>query len=149
MKNLIVLALAGAGILAASMAISAEDPISVRKAMMKDQGAAMGTLAKMAKGELAFDALAAEMAIRVLHSASYGVGFYFPKGSETGMETTSAPSIWEKPGEFEAAFVKYRAATTAALAKTPKSKDQLGPILGAVGENCSSCHKVFRIKKDG
>jgi len=149
MKKLIAIAVAGAGIFAGSLAIAAEDPISVRKSLMKDVGAAMGTLAKMAKGEMDFNAGSAGLAIRTMHAASYGFGHYFPKGSESGMETTAAPAIWEKMGDFEAALGAFQKSTNDALANAPKSKDDLGPIMGSLGKSCGSCHKVFRVKKDG
>jgi len=149
MKKLFVAALAGVGVLAASMAISAEDPISVRQALMKNTGAAMGTLGKMAKGEMDFDAAAAELAVRIIHSTSYGVGFYFPKGSETGNKTTASPAIWEKMGDFQATLAAFQAATSAAVASPPKTKEQLGATVGALGKNCGTCHKAFRIQRDG
>lgn len=149
MKKLVVAALAGAGIIAASVAISAEDPILVRQALMKNTGAAMGTLAKMAKGEMEFDAAAAELSLRIMQSTSYGVGFYFPKGSETGNKTTASPAIWEKMGDFQATLANFQAATSAAVANPPKTKEQLGATVGEMGKNCGTCHKAFRVQKDG
>lgn len=146
-KRIAIAVAAGASLLFGSMAIAADDPISVRKALMKTQGASIGTLSKMAKGEMEFNAVAAMLALRALEASAYGFGHYFPKGSETGMETTAAPAIWEKMGDFQAAVAKFQADTSAAAANPPKSKEDLGPILGAVGANCGSCHKVFRVKK--
>jgi len=149
MKTLVVAALAGAGIIAASVAISAEDPILVRQALMKNTGAAMGTLAKMAKGEMEFDAAAAALSVRIMQSTAYGVGFYFPKGSETGNKTTVSPAVWEKRGDFDAALASFQATTSAAVANPPKTKEELGATVGALGKNCGTCHKAFRVKKDG
>lgn len=144
MRKLIAVAVAGAGLLAGSMAIAADDPIAVRQAIMKDNGAAAGALGKMAKGEAEFDALKAELALRILHSASYGFGHYFPEGSETGMDTRAKPEIWSDRAGFEAALVKFQEATSNALANLPKSQAELGETMRAVGGSCGGCHKPYR-----
>lgn len=55
------LAVLSLGIAAAS---ASDDPIADRQMMMKNTGASIGVLAKMAKGEMEFDATSANLAVR-------------------------------------------------------------------------------------
>lgn len=147
MKKLIAAAVAGIAIFAGTFAIAADDPIAARQALMKGNGASMGALGKMAKGGMAFDAAVALQALQALNKTATEFGALFPKGSETGMKTTAAPAIWSDMAGFDAAIAKFQTATSAALANPPKSKDDLGAIMGSIGSNCGGCHKVFRVKK--
>ena len=126
---------------------AADDPIASRQAIMKNVGASMGALGKMAKGELEFDAGTAQFALRVLNTASLGVGELFPEGSETGGKTEAAPAIWSDPAGFNAEIVKFQTATGAGVASPPGSKEDLGGVLGQVGGSCKSCHEGYRVKK--
>lgn len=128
-------------------ALAAEDPIAQRQAIMKDNGKAIGTLAGMAKGQIPFDALAAEMAIRVMNASANGFGALFPEGSETGGDTEAKPEIWSNRADFEVKLAEFRAATEGAMSAPPADLDGVKAALGALGKTCGSCHETYRVKK--
>ena len=141
--------LLGAALVAAttSTAISAEDPIAVRKAMMKNVGAATGVGGAMMKGEMEFNAVAAELVLRTMNTAALGFGELFPAGSESGGESTASPKIWEDRAGFDAAVAKFAADTAAGIAAKPANLDAFKAAFGAAASNCGACHKAYRIKK--
>lgn len=110
------------------------------EALMKANGAATGTLAKMAKGELPFDAAAAEAAKQALVSGAQTIPVVFKEPFE-GEETL--PAIWENFEDFTA---KAKALEDAAAALDVTSADTIGAGLGAIGASCAGCHQTYRAK---
>lgn len=137
------LALAG-GIVAAS---ASDDPIASRKAMMKNTGASIGVMGKMAKGEMPFDAVQANLAMRAINNAAIGVVHLFPAGSETGGDTEAAPKIWEDMAGFVEKAKAMEDVTADAIAFPAASLDDLKEQLGKLGGTCKGCHEGYRIKK--
>ncbi len=151
MKKLVVVFLTGTAILAGA-AISAEDPISARKAVMQNVGDAAKMGGAMLKGEMEYNPAAAQLALRVMNSAALAVGELYPKGSETGMETTASPKIWSDMGGFKAALVKFQTDTAAGMMKPEEieffDKESFGEAFGRATANCKSCHENFRVQKN-
>lgn len=141
--------LAAISILALAVSAASADPISDRQASMKERGKIVGTLSKMVKGEQEFDAALVLSSLQTLqeNAEKFDVEALFPAGTETGGDTTAAPKIWEDKAGFNAAEDKYLADVKAANAAAPADLDALKAQLGAVGQNCASCHRTFRIKK--
>ena len=84
---------------------------------MKDVGAAIGMGSKIAKGEVEFNAIAANLVLRTMHSAALGFGYMFPEGSETGADTEASPAIWSDRAGFDAAVAPgFLVALTASAA---------------------------------
>ncbi len=137
-------AMAGTTVVAQSI----DDPIAARQALMKDTGAAMGTLGGMVRNEVPFDALAAKMALHTLHATSIGFPMFFPEGSETGGDTEAAPAIWQDKADFEAKAADMTNATAAALENPPESLDAVRTTLRSVGQTCQSCHEAYRIEEE-
>ena len=140
---------AGAFVLAAGIvaASASEDPIASRQAMMKNTGASIGAIAKMAKGEAEFDATAANLAIRAINNSAIGIVHLFPAGSETGMDTEAAPKIWEDMAGFVEKAKAMEDVTADAIAFPAASLDDLKEQLGKLGGTCKGCHEGYRIKK--
>lgn len=132
----------------APMAVAADDPIATRKAMMKNVGAATGVGGAMMKGEMEFNAVAAELVLRTMNTAALGFGELFPAGSESGGDSTAAPSIWEDRAGFDAAVAKFAADTASGIAAKPANLDAFKAAFGAAASNCGSCHKAYRVKKN-
>ena len=134
--------------LALAATAASADPIAERKALMKSNGAAMGVLGGMAKGDKPFDAAAALDALQRLQddASKMDPAVLWPAGSDTG-DTTSSPKIWEDPAGFQAAIDKFKADTAAAAAAPPADLDAVKAAMGAVGSNCASCHEAFRVKR--
>lgn len=144
-----LLALTGAGLSGASAADAPAlgDKVAIRQAMMKDTGAAMGVMARIAKGEAEFNAEAVLGALRTMNAVSLGFHDQFPEGSETAT-SEAGPKIWAEPDAFEAAVAKFVADTTAAVALAPADAEGMKQAMGLVGANCKGCHTDFRVKKN-
>ena len=129
-------------------AFAAEDPISARKAIMKSVGAAAGAGGGMLKGEIPFDPKIATLALRTMNAAAYSFGDYFPEGSETGMDTTASPKIWQDMAGFSEKMAKFRADADAAANSKPETLEAFKAAFGSVAQNCKGCHETYRIKKN-
>ncbi len=127
---------------------AAEDPIATRKAIMKNVGAAAKAGGAMVKGEAEFNAVTAELALRVMNAASLGVGELFPKGSETGGKTTASPKLWEDRAGFDKAMAKFQTDTAAGIASKPADLAAFKVAFGTATANCGACHKAYRVKKE-
>ena len=132
---------------ASTTAIAAGDPIEVRQKIMKSVGGVAKPTGAMLKGEMPFDPVVADAAIRTLNAAAYAYGDYFPQGSDTGMETRAAPKIWEDMAGFEAKLAKFRQDTDAAAAAEPKDLESFKAAMGPVMQNCKGCHEDYRLEK--
>jgi len=130
----------------ASAGFGADDPIAVRKAIMKNVGAATGAGAAMAKGEAEFNAVTAQLVLRTMNTAALGVGELFPAGSDSGGKTTASPKIWEDRAGFDAAMAKFASDTAAGIAAKPADLDAFRAAFGAAASNCGACHKAYRVK---
>jgi cytochrome c556 len=132
----------------ATTAMAADDPITARKTMMKNVNAATGVLVRMAKAEIEFNAISAELALRVINTASQGYGELFPDGSEDGGQTEfrAGPAIWSNRDGFNTEIAKLQNASAEALVNPPTTQEEVGPALNSVGQVCSSCHEGFRLK---
>jgi cytochrome c556 len=134
--------------LGTAVAMSASDPIAARKAMMKNTGEAMKVIVPMVKGEAEYDAVKAELAVRVINSTANGITSMFPEDSKTGGETTAAPAIWEKMADFDATGDKFATDSAAAVAAAPQGLDAFKTAFGTMAGNCKACHDGFRVKKE-
>lgn len=125
------------------------DPIADRKALMKANGAAAGTISKVVKGETPFDAATVLAALQTLADDAQKMdpAVLWPAGSDVG-DTASAPTIWTDPAGFQAAIDKFQADTAAAVAAAPQDVAALQAQLGIIGGNCGACHEAYRIKKN-
>jgi cytochrome c556 len=121
------------------------DAIADRKAVMKANGGAAGTLAKSVKGEMDYDAAAVMTALQTINDGAKKLGDLFPAGSETG-DTKASPKIWENMDGFKAAIAKLVSTTDAAIAAAPKNKEELATVFGPIGGACGECHQNFRLQ---
>jgi cytochrome c556 len=130
-------------------ASASADPIADRQALMKDQGKTVGSITPIIKGEKPFDADAVKAALVHLNedAQKIDVATMFPAGSDKG-DTTASPKIWEDKAGFVAAVEKYKKDAAASAEADPKDLESFQVVFKQVGENCASCHKAFRIKKD-
>jgi len=147
MKFRTLLAAAVIGAAGFAPAIAADEPQVVRQEMMKKNGGSVGELAKMVKGEVAFDAAAALAALTSIAEVAATYGEQFPEGSETGFETEAAPAIWSDRAGFDAAVAKFKTDADAAVAAAPADLDGLKAVFGPLTQNCGACHETYRLKK--
>ena len=128
-------------------ALATDDPIAVRQGLMKNVGAAMRVAGGMATGKLAFDAIAAELAMRTINSSATGYPAFFPESSKTGGDTEAAPAIWTDMAGFEAAAEKLTQTSATAIDAARQGEDSFKSAFGAVAATCKSCHETYRVKK--
>ncbi len=126
-----------------SVAAGQADPIKERQAMMKANGAAVGSLVKMVKGEAPFDAAVVKAALENIDKAKTFAD-YFPAGSEQGEDTHALPTIWSDMAGFKADLAKLIAADEAQLANPPQDVAGVKAALAAIGPACGACHQTYR-----
>ncbi|HMB48601.1 MAG TPA: cytochrome c [Afifellaceae bacterium] len=129
-------------------ASAAEDPIVTRKAIMQSVGAAAGAGGGMLKGEIPFNPAVATLSLRTMRAAAHSYGSFFPEGSDTGMETTASPKIWEDMAGFSEKLAKFQADADAAVEAKPADLESFKTAFGSVAQNCKGCHEAYRVKKN-
>jgi cytochrome c556 len=122
------------------------DPITTRKALMKEQGAQTKAGAGMAKGEAPYDQAKAQAILANYIETSAKMPDLFPENSKTGGETTAAPKIWEDMAGFKAGFAKMSTDAKAAQSSV-KDLDSFKAAFGGLTKNCGGCHETYRVKK--
>jgi cytochrome c556 len=101
----------------------------------------------MVKGEVPFDAGKAKAAMDTIGKNWGEFATLFPKGSETGGETTAAPKIWQSFEDFESKGKKMAADAVQASTAAGQGLEAFKAAFGEVAKNCKGCHQEFRIKK--
>ncbi len=132
---------------ATGVTVVAQDAVGQRKALMKAVGGASKTGSQMVKGEVPFDAAKAGEAMGTIATSWTAFAKLFPKGSETGGETTASPKIWESFKDFEDKGAKLASDATAAQKAAANGADAFKAAYGEVTKNCGACHQPYRIQK--
>lgn len=136
------LAAAAVAMAVATLAYAQGNVIEERQNFMKANGAAMGLLTQMARGEAPFDEAAAKEAFEGIATRMETFPSLFPAGSDTG-DTKAGPAIWTDTAGFEATAASIvTAANAAATAST--SLEALQAAIGTVGAVCGECHSKYR-----
>lgn len=138
--------LAGAAVVLSGVAV-AQDAIAKRKAVMKAVGGATKESGQMVKGEIPFDAAKATAHMKTIAEGWGDFAKQFPKGSETGGETTAAPKIWESFADFDSKGKKMAADAAKAQAEAGKGAEPFKAAFGEVTKNCKGCHDAYRVPK--
>lgn len=146
MKLRTVMIAAALALTATGAPLAADEPQAVRQELMKEVGEATGTLAKMVKGELAYEQAAAIDALETINANVQEFVGYFPEGSQSGFETEADPAIWENKDAFEAKAQDLVESTRSAIEAAPQDMEALRGVFGPVGQDCQSCHEDFRVK---
>jgi cytochrome c556 len=125
-------------------AMSADEAIEKRKALMKEQGAAWRMIQDKAKaGQVAAIAPDAEK----LASTARQIPTLFPEGSLNPAKSAAKPEIWQKRAEFEAAAKNLETLATrlaaASKANNAAETDAMVKTFGKMG--CGTCHTPFRV----
>lgn len=152
-----IISLSCAAAIAATLAYAQSTPeelaaaVEARQTHMKAQGAAIGALARMAQGEVPYDAaVATEAANQLLAVASDDQSGYWPEGSENGAvpDSFARIEVWTNMDDF---MVKTAALVTAAEAMQAAAGVDLASLqaaLPAVGGSCGGCHEVYRVPEN-
>lgn len=142
-KTLLVAAMLMTGTAYAQDVMATDPDVIARKDLMKSIGGATKALGGMAKGEVAYDAAAAEAAKQTLIAAAADIG---PKFTNNNADPASEalPAVWEKWDDF---LVKAKALGDAAAAIDVASAKSIGAGMAGVGGSCKGCHTDYRIAK--
>lgn len=135
LKSLVVMGVVAGG------AAYAESP---REELMEEIGGVMKTLGQMAKGDVAYDAAAAEAAKAALVEHAGMIPATFEAPPAEGEETESKAEIWTNWDDF---VVKANALKTAAEGMDVASVEGIGAGMGAAGGTCKDCHTLYRAQK--
>ena len=126
----------------ATIAYAQGNVIEERQAIMKANGAAIGLLTQMARGEAPFDEAAAKQALEGIATRMGTFPTLFPAGSDTG-DTKAGPAIWTDMAGFEATAASIVTAANAAAAASTSLEGLQGAV-GNVGAVCGECHSKYR-----
>lgn len=147
---LAVAALAGAGLNGAAEAQDKgpfANQIEARHGIMVYRAMNIGALGAMAKGEVAYDAAAAQKAADNLAAAAHlDDSMLWPEGSDNGAHagTIALPALWADKAGFDAKYADFRAATEAMQGAAGQGLEALQAEMGKLGPTCGACHKAYR-----
>ena len=145
-------ALALAAVIATPLAAVAQDrmmqnAIAARQGVFQNYQLMLATLGGMARGNVEYDAEAAQAAANNLVALTQlEARFSWPPGSDNAsVEGTRAlPAIWENFDDVIAKAMALNAAATELAAVAGDGQAALGPAIGAVGPACTACHDHYR-----
>ncbi len=126
--------------------------IAARQGQMNIQAFNIGVLGGMARGNIAYDAEAAQTAADNLLAMRQVDGRnYWPEGSDNvalGDATTALPAIWEDMAGFGAAWGTYGTAVTGMAEVAGGGLEALQGGIRPLGASCGGCHRDFRQSDD-
>jgi len=126
----------------------AERAIEYRQAVFKIVSGNFGPLSQVAQGKAEFKSEAVtRQSARLAQIATFVVDAH-PEISREG-KTRALPAIWTNRGEFEQIAQDFaaHARTLAEVAENSSSAgEEFKAAVGAVGNDCKSCHDKFRSK---
>lgn len=125
-------------------AVAQSGAIDQRKAQFKGMGGAAGGIARIMRGEEAFDLAKVQTGLKTIQANAKTLPTLFPDDSKTG-DTKALPAIWDNKAKFTGYFTKLEADATAALAAI-KDDASLKTEMPKVLANCGTCHNEFRAK---
>lgn len=135
-----------------AIADAASDAVKARQEHMKSYGKQMGVFAAMAKGEVEYDAAAAQAAADTLAELTTKdqSGFWVEGSSAEDLPGVSYASadLWNNFDKAGAIGKDLAAAAAAMQGVAGSGKGEMAQALGEVGKNCQACHKEFQVKKD-
>lgn len=139
-------ALAGAlalGTLATAAFSAAQDPdVAARQEAMGLIGSNVKKVASMVKGEVAFDAEAAQAAFAKIAAKADMVPTLFETRSNTDPEAEAKDAIWDNWDDF---VTKAGALKTAAEAgASVDSVEALAAAMGPLSQACKACHSTYK-----
>ncbi len=124
----------------------ADDPITARQALMKENGKQAQYGTKIMKGEEPFDLTKAKAIFAAYQNAAGKVPALFPEDSKSGHDTEALPTIWERKDDFNARLKKLGEDAKDAETKVV-DETTFKATFPAVQKNCGGCHETYRKKK--
>ena len=143
------IAVVGALLLSAG-AVMADQKLAVEQDnLMRSQGKSMyGVLAKMVKGDLAYDQKAVDDAIAQLEGSVPKIAKTFadnPKEDVVDATYGSSQKIWQNKADFDSKIPPVEKAIAEVKGKIT-NLDQLKVAFKTINDRCTDCHETYRVK---
>lgn len=136
-----ILSVAAIVAVGATMAYAqALDVIKERRQAMRSITSESSALAKMAKGETAFDLAKAQAGMKAMGDQAAKFKTLFPDNSKTGGSTDAAPKIWAEKTQFNAVADKWVDVIRASTSAT-KDEASFKAEYPKIASGCGGCHK--------
>ncbi len=131
-----------AGAIGATTVVAQNDPISIRKGLMKQNNEHHRVIRTMLKaGE--FDAAKVNAAFDQWDDTARQLPKLFPDDSKNDPEGRALPAIWENRKDFDTKIAAFAKAVSAGKGKINSAAD-LKPAFAAVDASCDGCHERYR-----
>ena len=152
MKTSLKLLLLALGLgLAMPLASAEDDPLTARRALMKEVAGKNAKLGdQLAKGEAPYDAAAAAKAMTAISEVPKKFAKLLPAGTDSDAvaKSEASPKIWSDMAGFQAAADKLASASNAAAQAASQGQPQFAAAFGEVFKACKGCHDAYRVKKE-
>ncbi|WP_240758152.1 c-type cytochrome [Palleronia sediminis] len=146
---LAALTIGGAGIAIGQTEVPAA--VKARQGQMQLQSFYLSTLGEMARGNIDYDADAAQASADSLVAiAAMDWDPLWPEGTATSeVEASRAlPAIWTDAEGYAAAWDAFGTAAAAVQGVAGGGLDGLRAEMGALGQSCGGCHDDYRVSND-
>ena len=143
MRVKVGLLLVAFGVALTTAAVSADDPIAARQALMKRNGQEARNGFMMAKGRVPFDAQSAADSMNALAADMEILPTLFPPGSDQG-DTKATAAAFENPDDLKALAMQLGTDAKAAAAAAPDGVDAFATAFDKIDADCSACHQKYR-----
>jgi cytochrome c556 len=142
MKLVLALLLSVTAFTAQAQFAKPEDAIKYRQSVLTVQARAFGALNAMNKGDVPFNAAAAQTQAHIISTLATLPWTAFGAGTES---PKTKPEIWTDAAGFKAASDKY-VTTAQALDTAAKTGDAnaIKTAWGAYAATCKACHDAYR-----
>ncbi|MCK0148619.1 cytochrome c [Marivita sp. S6314] len=150
MKRHLTFALAFAALGCGTAVYAQEDfsaQLKARQGQFRIMAINLGILGGMAKGEIEYNAEAAQAAADTLVAVSMiQQGPMWPEGSDDmSIDGTRAQTtIWEENDDFLSKWMDFGTGAAAMQAAAGGGQAALGPAMGQIGGTCKACHDKHR-----
>ena len=153
MKKVLVTAIAALTLgAAAQVGIAADNKfakeVKARKAVMQVYSFNLGTLGKMAKGKIPYDAkLAQNSADNLNAAANMKNSAMWPRGSDRnalGDRTRAKPEAWTDYPKVAAQSKALKKAAAKMASVAGNGLDAVKANMKSIGQSCKGCHKISR-----
>ncbi|MFP7570656.1 c-type cytochrome [Marivita sp. S2033] len=150
MKTIVTATVAAATLMTASMTMAEgefDQQLKARQGQFNIMAINLGILGAMAKGEVEYNAEAAQAAADTLVAVSnIQQAPMWPEGSDNmSIDGTRAqPSVWEKNDDFLSKWSDLHPAVVEMQGAAGTGREALAPMIGKVGGACKACHDTHR-----
>lgn len=121
--------------------------IKARQSLMRLNGFTIGQMAAMAKGEVPYDAAAAQaLADNMVALTSLSTAAMWPAGSDNSANegTKALPAAWASDADMGAKYMAWVDAAKAMQTAAGKDLASMQAAMDALGGACGGCHKAYR-----